>query len=114
MQQKVDLFTDKLVKNVKKEDFGITEVTNLQALTPDVLLEMLETVLVRKRIYETSVEERVDSLEAQLTSMSMDVAKLTKKNMAYEVGMEDLLQCVDMAEVKDKVYGLQLISGMTI
>ena len=63
---------------------------------------------------EMSVEARTEELELRVTEMSMDIARNTKKCLAYESGFQHLLNCSSIDEVKDRVYQLQLIAGTLI
>lgn len=102
----------KMIGGVDLKQFHIRDPTNVQELGTDILLQMIESLIVKKRMYDKSVESRVEEVETRLTQMSMDLARSTKKTLAYEQGLEDLLQCPSLHEVQDKVYQLQLIAGM--
>ena len=110
-QLKIDVLTRKLVTSTNPKDYGVSEQTNLAALTPDVLLEMLNSLVVKKQIYDVSVEARADELEQRVTSLSRELAKMTKKTTAYEAGLQDLMDCQDLEQARDRVYQLQLIAG---
>lgn len=110
-QSKLDMLTSKVVSAVDKKEYGITEQTNLQQLPIDTLMEMLSKLVVRKQVQDVSVEARVEELESRVTEMSMDIAKMTKKTLAYETGLEDIGRANCMEQVRDKVFELQLIAG---
>ncbi|ELU00581.1 hypothetical protein CAPTEDRAFT_195012 [Capitella teleta] len=110
-QDRLDLLTTKLMGAVDKKEFGINDNTDHRLVSIEMLMEMLNKLLVRKQIHDVSVESRVEELETRVTEMSMELAKLTKKNLAYEMGLEDVLKMDSVEQVRDKVYGLQLIAG---
>ena len=58
-----------------------------------------------------SVAARINELETRVTEMSMDVARLTMKTMAYETGFADLLKCQTVDEVENRVYELQFVAS---
>ena len=111
LSNKLACTVTKLLEGVSKRDFMIREDTNPIDITTDTLLNIVGKMIVKKRISDMSVEARVEELETRVTKMSMDIARMTKKTMAYENGLEDLLVCGSLADVKDKVYHLQLIAG---
>ena len=110
-QEKLDLLTKKVVGAITKKEFGITDATDLRQLSIDTLMEMLSKLVVRKRLQDVSVEARVEDLETRVTEMSLDIAKMTKKTLAYETGLEDIAAADKLEEVRDRVYELQLIAG---
>ena len=50
LQSKMDIVTDKLVNSINKRDFCISDKTDLTQLTADVLTEMIEKLVVKKKI----------------------------------------------------------------
>lgn len=114
MKEKIDIVTKKLVQSVDKKEFGISQETNLSALTADVLLDIIDKLVVKRRIYTVSVEQRVDDVESRLTAISMDLAKMTKKTLALETGLDDIANCDSIEKVRDKIYELQLITGKAL
>lgn len=111
MTGKMIAVTNQIVNSVNKRDFFITDQTDLSQLTTDVLLEMINKLVVKKRIQEGSVEARTEELETRVTEMSLDIAKLTKKTFAYETGLDDIINSPNLDSVRDKVYQLQFIAG---
>ena len=81
------------------------------SLTTDILLDMVNKLLVKKTIQEKSVESRVEDLETRVTEMSLDIAKMTAKTMAYENGIHQISKCTDMEDIKDKLCQLTLLAG---
>ena len=109
---KVEAMSKLLVDSIKdKKEFGITSQTDIMQISTETLVAMISKLVVKKQLQEMSVEARVEELETRVTQMSMDIAKMTKKTMAYENGLEDLAKFNDIEDVKDKVYQLQLIAG---
>jgi len=111
MQNKIYSVTKKLVSNIRKSDFGIKEDTDLQSISSATLCDIVEKLVVRKQIYDVSVEARVAELEARLTNMTLELAKMTTKTTAYEMGLESLTKCSDFTQVKNKVQELKIIAG---
>lgn len=112
LRTKLDALSKKLVSSVNKKEFNITEETDPNSVNLEALLEMLGKLIVKKQINEMSVEARAEELETRVTEMSMMIAKMTKKTLAYETGLDDIAKCDDLDTIKDRVYRLQLISGI--
>ena len=93
---------------------GVNKNTNPVDITADSLINIVERLIVKRKIQDVSVEARVEDLESRLTDLTFDLAKMTKKTFAYECGLEDLKQCSSLEECKDRVYQLQIIAGMHI
>lgn len=113
MRFKLDALSKKLVASVNKKEFKISTDTDPNTLSLDTLLDMLGKLVVKKRINEMSVEARAEELETRVTEMSMDLAKMTKKTLAYETGLADIANSSDLEEIRDRVYSLQLIAGQS-
>ncbi len=112
MTLKVEAMTRKILDGTEnKKEFGITDQTELMKIGVDILLQMIEKLVVKKQIYNLSVEARAEELEKRVTQMSIDLSKVTKKMFAYEQGLADIQKCGDIEEARDKVYQLQLIAG---
>ena len=75
------------------------------------LVDMLEQLVVKRRVYDVSVEARVEELEETVTRLSMQLARASKKALAFEQGLLSVSECRDFYQVKDKVCELQLIAG---
>ena len=76
-----------------------------------VLVRIIEYLAINRQQQEVSVAARIDDLEARVTSMSMDIARMTMKTMAYESGFSDFLKCRTVDEVQDRVHKLQFIAS---
>lgn len=109
--EKLDLLTDKVVGAINKKEFGITDLTDIRSLSIQTLMDMLAKLVVKRRIQDVSVEARVEDLETRVTEMSLDIAKMTKKTLAYELGLQDIAKATSLEAVQDRVYELQLIAG---
>lgn len=108
---KLETMVMKMLEVLPKKAFQIKENMNYTEVPLDTLVEMMGKLIVKKKLQEMSVEARIEELETRVTQMSMDIAKMTKKTMAYENGLQDLLKMNDLNEVHDQVYHLQLIAG---
>ena len=113
MTSKVTDVTNKIIEGIDKKEFNIRDDVNVVDLSTETLIKMVEKIIVIRKHYNGSVECRVEELETRLTQMSMDLAKATKKTLAYEQGMEDLHTCFTLSQVRDKVYQLQFIAGLS-
>ena len=111
LSNKLSCTVSKILEGVNKREFMIKDTTNPIDIPTDTLLTMVGKMIVKKRISDMSVEALVEQLETRVTKMSMDIARMTKKTLAYENGLEDLLTCRSMEDVRDRVYQLQLIAG---
>lgn len=115
LQDKLGAVTKKLILNTSnKAELGIFEETDINHISTDVLLEMIERLAVKRKIYDVSVEQRVDDVENRLTNLTMDSAKMMKKILAYESGLESITACSNMEQMKDTIYKLQLIAGQSV
>ena len=76
-----------------------------------VVLDMIASMIVKKKTYDMSVEARADQLENRVTKMNMENAKMLRKTAAYECGLTEVMNCSDVEQVRDRVYQLQLIAG---
>jgi len=91
--------------NIESPEFDPMKLDN------EVLTEMMETFVVKHHEYQESVAARAEELELQVTRMSMDLMRVSKKCLAYEIGLKELLQYPDLNAVKDRVYQLQVVAG---
>ena len=114
LKENIVLVSEKLAAGIDKKDFDIKQYENYLDIPQAVLTEMIDNLIIKKKIHETSVESRVEELETRVTEMSMENAKLRKKTIAYEMGFQNLLQSHNMEDLKDKIYQLQLIAGKTV
>ena len=108
---KLETLVGKMFEVLQKKEFGIKESTNYADIPLDILIQMMGKLITKKKLQEMSVEARVEELETRVTQMSMEIAKMTKKTMAYENGLQDLLKCERIDDAHDRVYQLQLIAG---
>ena len=58
-----------------------------------------------------SIAARINELETRVTSMSMDIARMTMKVMTYEAAFADFLKCQTVDEVQDRIYKLQFVAS---
>ena len=101
----------KILEGVNRREFIIKDGSDPLDIRTDTLLNMVGQMIVKKKINDISVEARVEELETRVTQMSMDIACMTKKTLAYENGLQDLLECRSQEDVRDKIFQLQLIAG---
>lgn len=111
LRNKMDCTVRKILEGVSRKDFNIKEATDPLDITTDCLLNMVGKMIIKKKIMDMSVEARVEQLETRVTQMTIDIAKYSKKTLAYENGLQDLLNSHNMEDVRDRVYQLQLIAG---
>ena len=111
MQDKIYAVTKKLVSSIRKSDFGIKEDADLYSISSETLCDIIQKLVVRKEIYDVSVEARVAELESRLTKMTAELVKMTTKTNAYEMGLEGLIKCSDFTQVKNKIQELKIIAG---
>lgn len=103
--------TKKVLEGVNKKDFGINDNTEILSISPETLMDMVGKLIVKKRIYDMSVEARADELELRVTQMNGDLARMMKKTLAYEQGLSDIGTCLHIEDVRDRIQHLQLIAG---
>ena len=108
---KIETTIGRMLEVLPKKQFGIKDDTKYSEIPLDTLSTMMDKLIVKKKLQDVSVEARVEELETRVTQMSMDIAKMTKKTIAYENGLHDLLKTKDIDDVYDRVYQLQLIAG---
>ena len=108
---KIETIISRILEVLPRKQFGIKDDTKYSDIPLDTLSVMMEKLIVKKKLQEMSVEARAEELETRVTQMSMDIAKMTKKTIAYENGLQDLLKTKDIDDVYDRVYQLQLIAG---
>lgn len=94
-----------------KDNFNIYESTDPLAIPHQTIAEILREVAIRRKNYETSIEAQLETVEKQLTKLSIDFARMSKKTLAYEQIMNELEQCQSMDQIKDKVQHMKLIAG---
>ena len=115
MRSKIELLSKKIVEGTNKKDlfrmYRIDDKTDLMLLTTDVLLDMVGNLVLKKTIQEKSVESRVEDLETRVTEMSLDIAKMTAKTMAYENGIHEISKCSGIEDIKDRLCQLTLLAG---
>ena len=111
---KIETTIGRMLEVLPRKQFGIKDDTKYSDIPLDTLSAMMGKLIVKKKLQELSVEARVEELETRVTQMSMDIAKMTKKTIAYENGLQDLLKTKDIDDVYDRVYQLQLIAGKEV
>ena len=111
LKVKLDTLVGKMFEVLPKKEFGIKDTTKYADIPLETLIQMMGKLIVKMRLQEMSVEARVEELETRVTQMSMDIAKMTKKTMAYENGLHDLVKCENIDDTHDRVYQLQVIAG---
>ena len=111
LKVKIETIISRMLEVLPRKQFGIKDDTKYTEIPLDTLSAMMGKLIVKKKLQEVSVEARVEELETRVTQMSMDIAKMTKKTVAYENGLHDLLKTKDIDDVYDRVYQLQLIAG---
>ena len=111
LKVKIETTVSRMLEVLPRKQFGIKDDTKYSEIPLDTLNAMMGKLIVKKKLQEVSVEARVEELETRVTQMSMDIAKMTKKTVAYENGLHDLLKTKDIDDVYNRVYQLQLIAG---
>jgi len=81
-------------------------------LQDEVITSLLDQIIVKHQEHSTSVESRVEQLEKQVTLLSADLLRVSKKNYAYELGLKDLLSSSDVNTMTDKIHELLIIAGL--
>ncbi len=114
LKVKLDTMIQKMLEGIKKKEFNLKDGVNAMEIPLDTLIQIIGKLIVKRKLQEMSVEARVEELETRVTQMSMDIAKMTKKTVAYETGLQDILNCYHLDDVRDRVYQLQLIAGKPV
>ena len=110
---KLAVVATKILGGVDRKQFRLpADLVDAASLPTDTLSAMLDALIVKRQVYDQSVESRADELERRVTTMSRDLARMTMKTQAYEDGLHDVLHTSDLETIKDRVYQLQLIAGI--
>ena len=104
--------TNRIVSGINIKEYGLNNETEVLNIETHMILDMVSSLIVKKRTYETSVEARTEQLENRVTRMNMENAKMTRKTTAYECGLREIIQCQDIEQARDRAYQLHLLAGL--
>ena len=90
---------------------GVSKSTDPVDVPLQALVELMEKLVVKRKAQNVSVEARLEELEKRTTQVSFDLTRMTKKNYAYESGLESLKSCTNLSQVRYTVYELQFLAG---
>ena len=113
MKARLDAVGKKIINFVDKEQFNVSESTDVLEISTETFLEMVSKIITRRSLNKSTLESRLEELETRVTHQSMQVAKLTQINLAYENAVIDLGKCRHMQEVNDIVDQIQILQLQT-
>lgn len=80
-------------------------------LNTDAVDDLLDRIKAKHEESETSAGLRIEELEKQVTEMTLDLLRATKRSHAYEEGLNSLRRCQTVDENRDQVHKMQIIAG---
>lgn len=94
-----------------KDKFNLLETADPLSLSVDTVSEMLQIMTVKHKTFQTSVEAQLMAVEKELTKLSLELARMSRKTLAYEQTMSELEECSNLEQVMDKVQHMRFIAG---
>lgn len=114
MRSKLSVVNSRMIaasdeKLVRKN--GISASTDPVDVPLQALVELMDQLVVKKKIQSVSVEARLEELEVRMSQVTFDLARMTKKAYAYECGLDKIKSSSSLPQVRDRIYELQFLAG---